>query len=319
MKPILFALLSLAATLHSQSCFGQNRALPFLTLCPDARSVALGNTVQGEAQGMWLYTNPSGSLHSQTRSSIDFSSRFLASEEGARGRQMLHTVSAAHRFAPRQALMLGWRYAGGLRFMGYDLTGQATKEYAPFDWAADVGYVHQLSAHWSSSARASFVYSHLSHNAHTAAFGLGLHYHNAHLHWGKQAATFQASLQVNDWGPQADYGNRYRAALPTHISGGSSLGVQVAPEHTASFSVSARHYWAQTQAPGLTTWGVGGEYRYRHSLSLQAGFAYQGEEHTHATLGLGLYHAGWRVQASYIFATSTAGHNALLLGLGYDF
>ena len=96
----------------------QGRALPFLMLNPDARAQSLGNTSVGLSQGMYLYTNPSSAFYTDKKASVDASLSFFPKEEGATGHLGIYTATGHWRPAKSHAVMLGFRYAGGLTFPG---------------------------------------------------------------------------------------------------------------------------------------------------------------------------------------------------------
>lgn len=319
MKHFLLSCLSAATMLGIPSTSqAQQRGLPFLSLSPDARSVALGGNTGGESRSNWIYTNPSSFLQQSHSSSVGLSSTLFTQEEGTQGRYMLHTLSAAHRWGKKQALFLGFRYAGGLSFSGYDWNGQATKDYRPFDWAADLGYAHALSPHWALSARASFVYSHLSHNARTAAAGLGVHYRQT-LNLTHHPTQLVASLQADNFGPKADYGNRHYAALPAQISLGGSLTTSLAPQHQVALNASIRHLWAQGESSAHTGYGVGAEYNYRQRYSARIGWEQLAPQVARVALGVGAHYGHLHWQATYLLPTRNSGNAICLLGLGFDF
>ena len=51
--------------------------------------------------------------------------------EGADGTFGIYALSAGYKLAKRHAVFAGFRYAGGLKLKGYDVSGNPTKDYQP--------------------------------------------------------------------------------------------------------------------------------------------------------------------------------------------
>lgn len=295
----------------------QGRALPFLMLNPDARAQSLGNTAVGLSQGMYLYTNPSGIFYTDKKASVDASLSFFPKEEGATGHLGIYTATGHWRPAKSHAVMLGFRYAGGLTFPGYDLFGQPTKDYKPFDWALDLGYAYRFTPELSVFASGSFFYSHLSSNARGGAFGLGATYHKRDVRLGNHSAAYTLTAKVSDFGPKLDYGNT-EADLPASASLGGEFSMALSEQHAIAASLGARYYFLPKDSH-LFTSGIGVEYTYDKKYSLRAGYELAEHNMSHATFGAGIKYGGLKFNAAYALKTSDNGVNHFTLGLGFDF
>ena len=90
----------------------QSRILPILEANPDIRTAAMGNTMLGSTNQMYIYSNPAALTFGPRRLSIDAST--IAYPKSEDGRLMQYVASAGYKFANRSALLAGVRYQGGL-------------------------------------------------------------------------------------------------------------------------------------------------------------------------------------------------------------
>ena len=182
-----------AVQAHAQ---GQN--LPILTASTDARTAAMGN-VSAAAEGMYLYNNPAAFFAADKRVTADASASLYEKAEGADGTFGLYTATVGWQFARHHAAFAGFRYAGGLKFKGYDMLGEPTKDYKPYDWTIDMGYACMIGKGFAAYATGSVLFSHLSKNATGGAFTVGASYQNSSVTFARKSARLMVDAKLGEF------------------------------------------------------------------------------------------------------------------------
>ena len=144
-------IIACAALLGAAQANAQGQDLSVLAANPDARTAAMGNAAVA-TDGMYLYNNPSAFLGTNKKFSADASASIYEKSEGYEGTFGLYTAALGYRFARRHAAFAGFRYAGGLKLKGYDMLGNPTKDYEPYNWTIDLGYAYMLGNGFSAYA-----------------------------------------------------------------------------------------------------------------------------------------------------------------------
>ena len=313
-KHIIIACVALLCTMQARA---QGQDLSVLAANPDARTAAMGNAAVA-ADGMYLYNNPSAFLCANKKFSADASASIYEKTEGYEGTFGLYTATVGYKFANRHAAFAGFRYAGGLRLKGYDMLGEPTKDYQPYNWTIDLGYAYMIGNGFSAYAVGNVIFSHLSKNAVGGAFTIGASYQKSTTTAGNKSANLMLDAKVGAIGPQLDYGNGNKTTMPTYVAVGGALTVDVADKHQVGGAWSTRYFFQPSEYKVLML-GAGLEYTYNKMVSLRAGYEYGDRNLSHFTMGAGFKYGGLCLNGAYMLKTANAGSSYCTIGLGYDF
>ena len=313
-KHIIIACVALLGTTQAHA---QGQDLSVLAANPDARTAAMGNAAVA-ADGMYLYNNPSAFLCANKKFSADASASIYEKTEGYEGTFGLYTATVGYKFANRHAAFAGFRYAGGLKLKGYDMLGEPTKDYQPYNWTIDLGYAYMIGNGFSAYAVGNVIFSHLSKNAVGGAFTIGASYQKSTTTAGNKSANLMLDAKVGAIGPQLDYGNGNKTTMPTYVTAGGALTVDVADKHQVGGAWSTRYFFRPSEYKTLML-GAGLEYTYNKMVSLRAGYEYGDRNLSHFTMGAGFKYGGLHLNGAYMLKTANAGSSYCTIGLGYDF
>ena len=313
-KHIIIACVALLCTMQARA---QGQDLSVLAANPNARTAAMGNAAVA-ADGMYLYNNPSAFLCANKKFSADASASIYEKTEGYEGTFGLYTATVGYKFANRHAAFAGFRYAGGLKLKGYDMLGEPTKDYQPYNWTIDLGYAYMIGNGFSAYAVGNVIFSHLSKNAVGGAFTIGASYQKSTTTAGNKSANLMLDAKVGAIGPQLDYGNGNKTTMPTYVAVGGALTVDVADKHQVGGAWSTRYFFQPSEYKVLML-GAGLEYTYNKMVSLRAGYEYGDRNLSHFTMGAGFKYGGLRLNGAYMLKTANAGSSYCTIGLGYDF
>ena len=313
-KHIIIACVALLCTMQARA---QGQDLSVLAANPDARTAAMGNAAVA-ADGMYLYNNPSAFLCANKKFSADASASIYEKTEGYEGTFGLYTATVGYKFANRHAAFAGFRYAGGLKLKGYDMLGEPTKDYQPYNWTIDLGYAYMIGNGFSAYAVGNVIFSHLSKNAVGGAFTIGASYQKSTTTAGNKSANLMLDAKVGAIGPQLDYGNGNKTTMPTYVAAGGALTVDVADKHQVGGAWSTRYFFRPSEYKVLML-GAGLEYTYNKMVSLRAGYEYGDRNLSHFTMGAGFKYGGLHLNGAYMLKTANAGSSYCTISLGYDF
>ena len=313
-KHIIIACVALLCTMQARA---QGQDLSVLAANPDARTAAMGNAAVA-ADGMYLYNNPSAFLCANKKLSADASASIYEKTEGYEGTFGLYTAAMGYKFTNRHAAFAGFRYAGGLKLKGYDMLGEPTKDYLPYNWTIDLGYAYMIGNGFSAYAVGNVIFSHLSKNAVGGAFTIGASYQKSTTTAGNKSANLMLDAKVGAIGPQLDYGNGNKTTMPTYVAAGGALTVDVADKHQVGGAWSTRYFFRPSEYKVLML-GAGLEYTYNKMVSLRAGYESGDRNLSHFTMGTGFKYGGLRLNGAYMLKTANAGSSYCTISLGYDF
>ena len=99
---------------------------------------------------MFLYTNPAAFFTIDKKWTADVSASLFEKDEDIEGRYGLYAATVGYKLAKRHAVFAGFRYAGGLKLKGFDMLGNPTKDYKPYDWTIDMGYSYLIGNGFSA-------------------------------------------------------------------------------------------------------------------------------------------------------------------------
>ena len=306
-KHIIIACVALLCTMQARA---QGQDLSVLAANPDARTAAMGNAAVA-ADGMYLYNNPSAFLCANKKLSADASASIYEKTEGYEGTFGLYTATVGYKFANRHAAFAGFRYAGGLKLKGYDMLGEPTKDYQPYNWTIDLGYAYMIGNGFSAYAVGNVIFSHLSKNAVGGAFTIGASYQKSTTTAGNKSANLMLDAKVGAIGP-------HKTTMPTYVAVGGALTLDVADKHQVGGAWSTRYFFRPSEYKTLML-GAGLEYTYNKMVSLRAGYEYGDRNLSHITMGAGFKYGGLHLNGAYMLKTANAGSSYCTIGLGYDF
>ncbi|MDD7257900.1 MAG: PorV/PorQ family protein [Prevotellaceae bacterium] len=304
-----------AALFYTVQAKAQGQAV--LSVNTDARTAAMGNVLTG-SEGMYLYSNPPALFYSGKKFTADASASVFEKDGSAEGVFGLYTASVGCKLAGRHAAFTGFKYAGGLKFKGYDSMGEPTKDYKPYDWTIDFGYAYMIGNGFSAYATGSVIFSHLSKNATGGAFTIGGVYRKDRIMIARKPASLILNAKVGAMGPKLDYGNGFKTSLPTHMAVGGELMTEVAPKHKLGTALAMRYFFQPSESKVMMA-GGGVEYTYNDMVSVRTGYEYGDHDLGHFTVGAGFKHNGFRFNGAYIMKTSDMGNSCFMAGLGLDF
>lgn len=313
-KHIILACLALMGAMQANA---QGQDLSILTANADARTAAMGNAMVA-AKGMHLYANPSAFLGDDKRFAADVSAATFEKEQGVEGTFSLYTASVGYKLASKHAVFAGFRYAGGLKFKGYDMQGLPTKDYKPYSWTIDLGYAYMLGGGFSAYAMGGMLFSHQSKNAVGASFTLGASYQNADLKVANKSASVMFDAKVGAIGPKLDFGSGNKNSLPTHAVLGATMTIDVSDKHQVATALSSRYYFLPEDSKTFMA-GGGLEYTYNKLASVRVGYEYGDHNLSHVTMGAGIKYGSFRLNGAYLLRTADAGSSYFNVGIGYDF
>lgn len=317
MKQKHIILTACVALFSATQAIAQGEDLSILTANNDARTAAMGNASTA-AGNLYLYNNPAAIFKTDKSFTADAATSFFEGTEGADGTFGLYAATAGYKFAKHHAIFGGLRYAGGLKIKGYDVSGNPTKDYEPYNWTLDLGYAIALGKGFAAYASTSLIYSHLSKNATSARVSVGGSYQNNVMNITNRHAELIVNAKVDAFGPKLNYGNNRKGTLPTFLSVGGELTVDMAEKHQVAAALST-HYFLQSSENKLFMIGGGLEYTYNKLVSVRTGYEYGNHYNSHITMGAGVMCHGLRLNGAYNLKTTDTGSNYCSIGIGYDF
>lgn len=212
-------------------------------------------------------------------------------------------VNASYRIIPKLTVALSVKDFGSPSYDIVQADGRVTDTFKPMDLAIGAGAAYQLMDGLSVGVAAQFIHSSLGPEAKssTVAVNLSAKYRSGGL---------QAGLGVNNIGGNISYGGD-PYALPMLVKGGVAYTV-------AGFTAALEAGYVFKA--GLMA-SLGLEYGFKDMLFVRGGYHYGSFPYvipSHASLGLGVEFAGFRIDVSYLTASATLS-NTLSVGLGYCF
>lgn len=293
----------------------QSRILPILEANPDIRTAAMGNTMLGSTNQMYIYSNPAALTFGPRRLSIDAST--IAYPKSEDGRLMQYVASAGYKFANRSALLAGVRYQGGLTVQGNEQTNQRNT-ISPYDLTIDLGYSFAVVPELAVYATATYAKSRAATSTNAYAFSVGAAYQKAF----RLSATLPTRLTIGarllDLGKPVkfnDTGLPY--SLPTSVAVGGDWNVNIARQHALTYALSCRHF--TPKAAHETLVGTGLEYTYNKMVFLRMGYQFSDKAANAITFGAGGEFAGLKFNVAYNRTFADYGLDTFLIGLGYTF
>lgn len=299
------------ALLANLGLHAQGRVLSLLEGNPDIRSVAMGHSLLGNSQEMYLYANPASFVGQGRQLSVDLAGEWFPSTD--EGRLSQYSLSLGYRLHKSGAIFAGVRRLSGLTLPTTNL-GEAIK---PYDQSIDLGYALGITPHITAYASASYLRSYVGTLATGVSLSFGLSYRRS-LKVADLSSTLMLGARLLDVGKPIKYDDtKLPHSLPSSLALGGEWAVRLSPKHSLSYALSSRIFTASEGDRELYA-STGLEYSYKQSLSLRAGYRYTKLGSDLLTMGLGLeLSQHFRLNLAYSYATARYGVDTFLFGAGF--
>lgn len=311
-----FAILIFLGCVHSV-CAQDNRPLPFLDINPDVRAAGMGNSTMGEAKGMYLYSNPTSILQGDVKRKIYASYSYGLMPEINNERESYHATSVGVRLFNRHALMVGFRYFGGLSVPSIDSNGNPKAAIEPNDWSIDMAYTFKFNNHLAAYLGGSFIQSTLDETSYLAGANGGVYYSND-FGFNADNAVYTVGLGFNNLGAatMTDKGNDF--TMPGSLGLGGSVGLPLCKNHRINAALSTRYFIIPSSAAAFTA-NLGLEYELFNIAALRTGYYMDtnASENSYFSVGLGFKYKFVSVEAAYCFKNNKDFNN-MQLGISFQ-
>lgn len=288
----------------------ESRSLPFLEINTDARTAGMGDANMGETKGMFLYTNPSAFFN--TENNLYTSYTFGMYPKLEEGTNMLHAVSAGYKFLDKHAVMVGFRYFGGLEIARVAANGVEMGKTTCMDMSIDLNYAFKFNENLSAFVGGSFIQSTLFSSASTGGFNAGINYNNVI----NENTKYMIGLDIRDFGGEIKYSNSKTASkLPGSIGIGGTMSFNLAENHVINAALTGRYYMMPSEASAFVA-GIGAEYELFNVAALRVGY-HIGNSNNYITAGIGFKVKFGSIDAAYSIA-SQKDFNLLRVGLNLN-
>lgn len=304
-KSIIF----LVALFVANLMVAQDRALPFLELNPDARTLGMGNAYMGQANQGYLYTNPTSMLKVDGKWAGSYSLGILPMAD--KQNQYFHAVNLGTKIMDRHVLTAGFRYLGGMEMQQTDEYG-AHQSFYPKDFAIDLGYALEIDNHFSAFVTGGYLRSYIGLNADAAIFGAGAYYNNEVRNLPME---YSLGLEVRNIGPKFRYSRDGGFNnLPTSISlGGNSL-YRINDDHKVNLALMGLYYTHPSLSQQFEA-RLGVEYTALDHYSVRTGYNFRGAN-SYFTVGLGYKISSFSVNLGYMMNRSN--NNYFAVGINFN-
>lgn len=256
--------------------------LPVLDYNADTRAAGMGESTMGEAKGMYLYSNPTSFLFSESKIYGTYTYGLFPGAGHDNGRLHFNAASAGYRLR-NQAFMVGVRSWSGLKIANVGEDGVPKKNTRPMDFVVDVAYARQLTEHLSAYITGNYIYSYIGKTAYSGSGGAGLYYRN-YLNPCAEEWAYVIGAAIHNLGGKVKY-TKTSYDLPTSLDMGGGLAIPVADGHKIDATFTARYLMLPTEAKAWSG-GFGAEYSLLDMLDIRAGYHF-GRSNHYATFGLG--------------------------------
>jgi hypothetical protein len=225
-------------------------AVPFLTITPDARSNALGESGSG--------ISPDANSAFYNMAKIAFTEKPFAASLSYTPwlRNLGFTdmgltyLTGYYKFTKQDAINLQFNYfnLGSLAFT--DNSGNAIRDFNPQEIAFGLGYARQLTNSFSVGVSGRYIYSNLTGNfSNTASVdarpgsSIGVDvsgFYKTEFDLGATPAQFNLGFGVTNFGPKISYSNNNRRDfIPTMLRVGPALTLDLDPFNKVTFVLEA--------------------------------------------------------------------------------
>ncbi len=288
------------------SALGQSA--PFLSLWPDAVTLAMGGTGTVANQGAFsLYNNSAATVLSNQKGALGASYSLWQTGE----KNHYATLSGFAALGSKSAISVGFRgFSHPLTYFSGP-EGVVTGSYQPLECSIDMGFAYKILGDLSAGATLHYVRSQMGaeHTGNAFAADLGLLY---------SPGTFRLGLTAKNLGTKMDYGTG-PFSLPARIELGAGICIDPAPKH----SLHAALQGGYLPVTGGFTAGIGLEYTYNQWAALRLGTHYgdpQKDIPSFVSAGFGFSFFGISLQGVWLMGLQNAPlTNSFMVSLEWAF
>lgn len=298
------SILLLVAVIAAKVLVAQDRALPFLEMNPDVRTLGMGNAYMGHSDQGYLYTNPTSMFQLDSKFAGSYSVGYLPTID--KNRQFFHAAALGAKVADNHLLSVGFRYLGGLEVQQTDENG-AHRAFYPKDFSIDVAYAMQFNQHFSAYLSGGYVRSYIGKNANLPIWGAGAYYNDE-----AQSCPIRYSLgaEVRNLGGKFRYGKDGSLNnLPTSVAIGGNSMYTFNDKHKVNLALMGLYY-AHPSYSQKYEGRLGLEYIALEKISLRSGYNFRGANSCF-TVGLGYKISCLSVNVGYMVNLSKNNYTAL--------
>lgn len=261
----LVSLLSLSTLVTAQ----QESSLPILHLPTDTRLASMGNAAIGEADGMYLYSNPTSLLEQSTKLNVSVSSRIY--DKNLNGHNLYFFDGAINLRLGRHGIFAGGRHWRGPKIPRVNSEGIEGKSIPLNEATMDLGYAFRFNDHLSAFTSGSYIFSYFGKKTQTAVFNLGVYYRGKALCAGHEFSYLIGSRMMN-FGPQFKYGKTGRKInVPASWDMGAEIGTAISADYRCSLLGGVKYNFLPLRAKSLGGY-VGGEVSYKDDYKGSIGY-----------------------------------------------
>lgn len=347
-KLIYILLLLLPLPLLAQLTTG----VPFLSIAPDARGVAMGETgVATAPDANSLYWNAAKYVFAKDTAgiSLSYAPWMRELDKGMN----IGALNAFYRFSNRHAIAVGARFYTYGTIVIINENGQEAGEEKPKDFAIDVAYSYRFNPMWSGAVSLRYISSDAMAGVADAASGVAFDlavYFNQHNTLFGRPVVWSAGLKIANLGPKLSYGegldNNY---LPLNLHLGGAGMLALCENHGFAFTVELDKFLVpavETSGNGVRSlpdesvfagigdsfsqdfasvaYAFGAEYTWRQCLHLRAGYHLRHKDwgdRRYFTCGVGADYANFQLDFAYRVPAGSDSpfKNSWGLSLGYRF
>lgn len=315
LKKILMLMVSLGCSYWGYA--QESRYLPFLEINPDVRAAAMGNSTMGEARGMYLYSNPTSLLNEECTKRIYSSYTFAFLPKINDDRERYHAFSAGLRLFDRHALMVGFRYIGGLSVNAVDANGNPRSAIKPNDWSIDLAYAFKFNDRWSAYLGGSFIQSKLDKSSYLMGANGGVYYKSQCNRCHRASYTLGLGFS-NIGGATMKAKGISDLKMPGSVSAGGSMALPFNKNHRLNATLSTRYFMIPSSAATLTT-SLGLEYELFDRVAVRTGYFMDGDvsANNYFSMGVGLRCKFGSIDAAYAMKKNKD-FNVIRLGVSFQ-
>lgn len=293
----------------------------FLTISPDVRSVAMGETgVASRAGAFSAYRNPAQAVFAESAGEIAyvFSPWMREGEETD-----LHGAAGYYRFG-KNAILADFRLFKYSSLPLFDEQGNHKGDFTPGENLFVVGYARRLCKGLGVGVNVKYITSDFKMGgigkvANTMACDLGIYYRRQQM--TGIFSFWSVGLKMSDLGGKLDYGyGKY--GLPGRATLGGAMGMNWKGKHDFE-GVVDMGYLFMPENSNVFTGALGIEYRYDKWVALRAGYHYEEKEKgrgDYASVGIGLSWKHMNLDGSYLLSGQESMlRNTWMIAVGVDF
>ena len=287
------------------SLFGQSAS--FVNYTSDARLAGLGNAGYAVESAFAVNRN-AASIMAETADYFTISASHLSWQP-----KLTHssTINAAgYTKGESFGFLFGFSYNNLDEISRVNELGNIEDNFKPKELQASLGAAYKINASLSAGLSARYIYSDMGGEKAASAFA------------GDLSVLFeQADLRllagISNIGTKINYGND-AYALPTRIFGGGAYQLNIAAKQDVLFAADIAYQLTPSYS-GLIA-GLGAEYAFNKMIFARGGYHFESKKvgAAHATAGVGVNFAGFKLDFAYLIANKTNPmHQTMLISVGW--